>query len=116
MRYHELLAEDATSSLVSKVLDLLTPLAGNGVEYVTVDQLISKLSGSPTGLLVDREMIMDIMTPDQFPLIKSIEGDKIFLTAKQTARSVSDKQQDREADKIKTTAEKKAIDNIKNEL
>jgi hypothetical protein len=116
MRYYELLAEDTSQSLANKLLDILTPIAGNGVEFVTVDQLIDKVSSLPTGLLVDREMIMNILDPNEFPLIKSIEGDKLYLTALPQSRSVSDKQKDTEADKIKKTAAKKAVDAIKNGL
>lgn len=126
MRYFELveskrsvgqpLSEDVRQSLTSKILDILTPIAGSGVEFVTVDQVIAKVKGVPTGLLVDREMIMDILDPNQFSLIKKIEGDKLFLQSPPQERSINDKQKETEAEKIKKTAAKKAADSVKNEL
>lgn len=118
MRYKDLIesvVDNAHDSLASKILDILTPIAANGMDYVTVDQIIDKVKTIPTGMLVDREMIMDILDPNKFPLIKSIEGDKVYLKAKETVRSVNDQQKDKEADKIKSSAAKQAIDNIKND-
>lgn len=116
MRYHELVEDDdATSSIMDSVLDILTPLASQGVEYVTVDQLIGKLKQLPTGQLIDREFVMTVLNPEKFPLIKSIEGDKIYLTQRYGPdRSVSDKQKETEQDKIKQTAGDQAMKNIKN--
>lgn len=118
MRYRDLLVgpssrlneSEATDNLISSVLDLLTPLASNGVEYVTVDNLINRMSRIPSGFHVDREMVMDLLNPDQFPIIKSIEGDKLYLkTPVAPERSVSSDQKDKEAEKIKDTAAKQAI-------
>jgi hypothetical protein len=92
-------------------LDLLTPIAASGVEYVTFQQLIQKLKSIPSGLHIDRALIMQVLDPNQFPLIKSIEGEKIFLnpSIEGPARSVNDEQKDREADQIKKTAAKQAL-------
>ena len=111
MRYREIIKEDdSEASFAQRILDILTPLAANGVEYVTVDQLIQKLQSIPSGLFVDRELIMAVLDPNKFPLIKSIEGDKLFLTKMAGAeRSVNDQQADKEQDKIKSSAVKQAI-------
>lgn len=118
MRYREIVESmdgNATGSLADIMLDLLTPLAGQGIEYITVDQLIGKLKHIPTGQLVDRELVMAVLDPDKFPLVKSIEGDKIYLTQRHgPERSVSDKQKETEEEKIKKTAGQQAIKNIKN--
>lgn len=101
---------EETDKLISSVLDLLTPLASNGIEYITVDNLINRMSKIPSGFHVDREMVMDLLKPDQFPIIKSIEGDKLYLkTPVAPERSVSSDQKDKEAEKIKDTAAKQAI-------
>ena len=113
MRYREIIREDdqdSEASFAQRILDILTPLAANGVEYVTVDQLIQKLKSVPSGLYVDRELIMSVLDPNKFPLVKSIEGDKLMLTKMQGAdRSVTDKQADQEQEKIKDTATKQAV-------
>jgi hypothetical protein len=115
MRYKDLL-EDVHQSLSSKILDILTPIAGNGIEFVTIDQIINKIRGVPTGLKVDREMIMHILDPNKFPLIKSIEGDKLYLSTPPAQRSINNKQKETEADKIKHSAEKQALNQIKGQL
>lgn len=101
---------EETDNLINSVLDLITPLASHGVEYITVDNLINRISRIPSGFHIDREMVMDLLTPDQFPIIKSIEGDKLYLkTPVAPERAVSSAQKDSEAKKIKDTAEKQAI-------
>lgn len=119
MRYKDLVesvVDDAHTTLASKILDILTPIAANGVESVTVDQIIDKIKSIPTGLLIDRELVMDVLDPNKFPLIKSIEGDTVYLKAKETIRSVNDDQKDTEAEKIKDTAEKQAVKNVRDSL
>lgn len=116
MRYHELLEDKLGSqqTFVNSILDMLTPLASQGMEFVTVQQVINKLKGSSSGLHVDRELVMDLLDPDTFPLVKSIEGDKLYL--KKLAgpdRSVSAQQKEKEQDTINKTATKQAQDNIK---
>lgn len=117
MRYWELLEgvdTSAVDSLVSAMLDILTPLASNGVEYVTIDQLADKLSSKSTGQRIDRELIMSVLDVNEFPLVHKIEGDYVYLThSVESARSVSDEQQDQESEKITQTAQKQAIKNIK---
>lgn len=119
MRYRELmetLGDKVQGALANSILDILTPIAANGVQSVTVQQLIDKVQKIPTGLKIDRELIMSVLDPNKFPMVKSIEGDNIYLQAPQTIRSVNDKQKDREAEKIKTTAAKQAQQAVKNEL
>lgn len=92
-------------------MDLLTPIAASGVEYVTFKQLIQKLQSIPSGLHIDRALIMQVLDPNKFPLIKSIEGEKIYLnpSIEGPDRSVTDTQKDQEADQITKTATKQAI-------
>lgn len=57
---------------------------------------------------------MNLIAPNKFPIIKSIEGDKIYLKQRSGAmHSVSDKQKETEEERISKTAEKQAIKNIK---
>lgn len=113
MRYSEIIKEDSQDSeesFAQRILDILTPLAANGVEYVTIEQIIQKLKSVPSGLYIDRELIMAVLDPNKLPLIKSIEGDKLYLQKMDGAmRSVTDKQADKEQDKISATATAQAI-------
>ena len=110
MRYRDLISESNESQ---RILDMLTPLAAQGIDYVTIDQIIQKFKTSPSGMLVDREMIMSLLDPNKFPLIKSIEGDKLFLTTRVgPTRSVNDKQADKEQEQIKTSATNQAIKSV----
>lgn len=113
MRYREIIRESdqkLQDSFAQRILDILTPLAANGVEYVTIDQIIQKMKSVPSGLYVDRELIMSVLDPNNFPLIKSIEGDKLMLTKMQGAdRAVTDQQDDKEQKKIKSDAVKQAV-------
>ena len=115
MRYYEIIKESSSESFKVAILDLLTPIAASGVEYVTFKQLAQKLKSIPSGLHIDRALIMQILDPNEFPLIKSIEGDKIFLnpSIEGPERAVNDEQKDREADQIKKTAASQALKSIK---
>lgn len=116
MRYSEIIQESggANQSLASRILDILTPIASNGIVSISLDKVINKVQSIPTGLQVDREMLMDILDPNKFPLIKKIEGDQLYLQQPELAiRSVDDEQKETEADDIKKTAEKQAVKNIK---
>lgn len=116
MRYLDLLQEDVHQTLASKILDILTPIASNGIQYVTVDQVIKKVQSIPTGMKIDRQMIMDILDPNKFPLVKKIEGDKLYLQSPIADRSVNDAQKDKEADKIKNDAAQQAVKAVKAEI
>jgi pyridoxine 5'-phosphate synthase PdxJ len=117
MRYHEIIREDDSTMdpVRSAVVDILTPLASNGVQFVTVQQVLDQLKASDTGVAIDRSLLMDILNPDQVKIVKSIEGDRINLnTGKDgSQRAVSQQQKQSEEDKIKNTAADQAMKNIK---
>lgn len=111
MRYNEIIREGPEDTFRQSILDMLTPIAASGVEYVSFQQLIQKLKSMPSGLHIDRELIMQVLDPNKFPIIKSIEGEKIFLNPSMSGpeRSVNDEQKEKEADQISKTATKQAI-------
>lgn len=80
MRYSELMEDSSLLKLSDSIKDILTPLASSGLQYITMDQLIKRVQNIPSGLLVDRQLLMNIINPRSFPLVKSIGGDKIFFT------------------------------------
>jgi hypothetical protein len=111
MRYHEIITEGPDDGFQQSIMDMLTPIAASGVEYVTFQQVIQKLKTIPSGLHIDRELIMQALDPNQLPLIKKIEGDKIYLNPSLSGpeRSVSDQQAEKEQSQIAKTATKQAI-------
>lgn len=104
MDLFELFSEDddgggMMNSLRQKVLDLLTPLSANGVPYLTIQQLVDKLGQQRSGLSITRDLIYDLLDPDKVKLVKSVEGDRIYL---QLPTSVnSDKEKKRKEDQVK---------------
>ena len=115
MRYKELMeAGNYNRGLSGKILDILTPIASTGVEYISMDQLIDKIKHMPTGLKIDREFVLDVLDPNKFSMIQKIEGDKVFLNLPQEIiRKVSDPQKEQESDKIKDTATQQAQKAVK---
>lgn len=61
-------------------LDLITPMLGHNVPFVTIKQIIDGLSGARFGIVITPALIMDILNPDQVKAVSKIEGDRIYLT------------------------------------
>lgn len=108
------LFDDSTTMEMSErlrqaALDLLVPMAGQKVPFVTVQQVIDELHGMNTGLTIDRSVIMDILEPETTKVVKSIEGDKINLQLPQPdQRKTGEDQKEKEREKIRSTAQKQA--------
>lgn len=115
MRLDELFADsvDVLGELRSSLLDVLIPLAGSGVPYIGVDQVIEKLRQLHSGVRVDRAMVMNILDPSQVSLVKSIEGDRINFTA---ASPVDDRKNEQEAERQKDKVDSMAQKQFKKEL
>jgi hypothetical protein len=118
MRYYEIFeglnSDSIMNQVRSAVVDILTPLASNGVQFVTVQQILDELKNSGTGVDIDRSMLMQILDPDQVKLVSSIEGDRIELSNGDNSpeRSVPKQQKQRDEEKIKNTAAQQAKKNI----
>lgn len=83
MHLFELFADsvDVAEELRQAILDVLIPMAGSGVPYVGIDQVVEKLSQMKSGIRVDRALVLDILDPKEVPLVKAITGDRIEFTA-----------------------------------
>jgi hypothetical protein len=98
----------------ASILDVLTPLAANKVEFISIDRVIEKLKTSSAGLTIDRDVVMQVLDPNEVKLVKKIEGDKIFLTLPSpTANADNEKEHERKVKKIHTTASKQAQKAVK---
>lgn len=60
-------------------LDVITPLLGQNVPFVTMQQMIDSLSKARFGIVITPAIIMDILNPDEVKAIEKIEGDRIYL-------------------------------------
>jgi hypothetical protein len=121
MRYHEIIESLDSDSIMDQVrgavVDILTPLAANGVQFVTVQQILDDLKNSGTGVDIDRSMLMQILDPDQVKLVASIEGDRIKLSNGDNGseQAVPAEKKQKQEEKIKTTAANQAKKNIGDE-
>lgn len=118
MRLLELFSEPPlgiTKRLRQAVLDLLTPLAANKVPFVTVQQVIDELRETKPGLFVDRSLVMDLLNPDEAKIVSKIEGDRVYLSIPDPpARDVPEDDEEREKERIRDKAVKKAKKDIRN--
>ncbi len=90
---------EMTDQLRQAALDYLTPLLGQNVPFITIDQMIEALRHGQFGLVINRAMIMDLLDPDQVEAVDKIEGDRIFLAspdAKARELDVDDEEKDQE--------------------
>jgi hypothetical protein len=110
MRYHEIIKEDNSimDPVRDAVIDIMTPLAANGVQFVTVQQIMDQLADADTGVAVDRSLLMSILNPDQVKIINLNTGND------GSQRAVTQTQKQSEQDKIKDTAADQAKKNISN--
>jgi hypothetical protein len=84
-------------------LDLITPLLGQNVPFITMQQVIDGLSGARFGIVITPAIIMDILNPDDVKAIDKIEGDRIYLSkpgAESGDREVAQDQQEQDKERV----------------
>ncbi len=96
---------DVMQGMRKKVIDILVPLAANGVPYVTIQQLVDKIGEQHSGISIDRNFVYTLLNPDEVRLVKSVEGDRIYLEL--PTGENSDKQKKRKEDAIKDKEQQK---------
>ena len=102
-----------TEQLRQAALDYLTPLMGQGVPFVTVNQMIEALRNSHFGIVINRPMIMDILDPDQVEAIDKIEGDRIYIGAPEMdSREVDAEDAEQDQDHVQDMAQNQAKKSI----
>ncbi len=123
MSLFELFDDDApereggvVSGFRTTIMDILVPLAANGVPYVTVQQVVDKLRDQRSGVAVDRSLIMTVLDPEKAELIKKIEGDRIFLQNPNAATSNVEKKKKEDAEKAEKRTFDKAATQAKKEI
>jgi hypothetical protein len=73
------LFDDMTEQLRQAALDYLTPLLATNVPFVTINQMLEALRNRHLGVIVTREILLDVLNPDQVEAVSKIEGDRIYL-------------------------------------
>jgi len=112
VRLNELFPTEDTSmsnTLQQAAMDMLVPMAGQRLPFVTVQQVIDELRNLQTGVAIDRAVIMDLLSPDNTKVVKKIEGDRIYLQTPNNDQVEKAKEDEvRDAEKIKNRAQKQA--------
>jgi hypothetical protein len=117
MRLHDLFEDEeggVVQELRDAILDLLTPLAAQGIPKVSIQAIIDKMRDVHSGVAIDRALVMHVLDPQDVKMVTKIEGDTLYFNlSDENSRAVSDDEKEKEADKMKTTAVNQAKKSIK---
>ena len=117
MRLFELFADsvDVAEEMRQSILDVLIPMAGSGVPYVGIDQVIEKLSQMKSGVRVDRALVLDLLDPQKVPIVKAITGDRIeFVAPSPLDDAKAEKEVMKNQKKVQSMANKQLKKDLKN--
>jgi hypothetical protein len=104
---------DMQTSLRNDAIDMLMPLAAQGVPFVTVQAVQQKLGQNGSGIDIDRNMIMTLLDPNEVKLVTKIEGDKIYFQIPDAdSRKVDDTQKVKDAEKTADKGTKQAVKKV----
>lgn len=114
MRYNDLTYSvfyEDTPDIKSQVLDILSIMAGEGVDSVNMSVLIKSLTS--VGISVDNHALFDIL--DNLAIVRNIKDDVVFFNTDSEASQGLDKEpdgekQDRQIDKLARKQVKKGLD------
>jgi hypothetical protein len=116
MYLFELFDDDGgmTEELRFMVMDYLTPLAANDIEWIDISDIEKTLQDARTGMVIDRGFIMRLIDPQVCKLVNKVEGDKVYLSLpvdEIAAKSEQDEEKDREhVERMATQQAKKQVD------
>lgn len=99
---------DMIHEIRSSITDFLTPLAANGVPYVSMDAIIDKLRDLNTGIEIDKALVMQALDPNEAKMVTKLEGDRVYFQVPTPDRKVADEQAEREREDVSSTAAKQA--------
>jgi hypothetical protein len=86
-------------------LDLITPMLGNNVPFVTMKQIIDGLSGARFGIVITPALIMDVLNPDEVKAVSKIDGDRVYLQKPGApSHEVDQDQQEKDKEQVGTMA------------
>jgi hypothetical protein len=70
---------EMTEQLRQAALDYLTPLLAANVPFITINQMLEAIRNRRLGVIITREILLDVLDPDQIEAVSKIEGDRIYL-------------------------------------
>lgn len=68
-----------TNRLRQAALEVITPLLGERVPFITVQQIVDALRNQNLGLVIDRALVMKLLDPNEVQAVAEIKGDRIYL-------------------------------------
>jgi hypothetical protein len=68
-----------TNRLRQAALEVITPLLGQKVPFITVQQIVDALRNENLGLVIDRALVMKLLDPNEVKAVAEIKGDRIYL-------------------------------------
>jgi hypothetical protein len=116
MRWHEIFREfdqGVTGLAKGYILDLIAPLKAQGVQSITVQQLIDQLQGNPdlAGVEIDQQFVMDMLKDQKNIRIEKDPNNMemtVFLDEPISSRQVDHKQAEQERKHIRQAAVRQA--------
>lgn len=104
--------DDIIGSMRSEILDALTPLAVNGVPSISIQSVAKKLAKMRSGIVIDRDLILKILDPDEVKMIVKIDGDNVYFKLPQKNSKTSQDQAEKDKETVSRTAAKQAKKNL----
>lgn len=107
-------SSDYIEKMRASLMPTLIPLAAHKVGYVTIQSIMDKMRKKHTGMVIDRNLVMDVLDPQKVKLVDRIEGDRIYLSfPEENLRKVTDDQTELDAERVEDAAQKQAMKAIK---
>lgn len=102
-------------NLRDQILDILMPLAAQGVPFITVQAVVDKMKELQSGIQVDRALVMHVLDPVEAKMVSKIEGDRIYFTLSNPKDDEDQSEEQAQQDKVGDMAMKQAKDSIKSQ-
>jgi hypothetical protein len=104
--------------LRDSMLDMLMPLAAQGVPYVSIQAIVDKMGELESGVSVDRALVMHVLDPAEVKMITKIEGDRVYFALNNPGEGDSDNangeaEAQKNAEKVSSMAVSQAKSNMK---
>lgn len=101
--------------LRDSILDMLMPLAAQGVPYVTVQAIVDKMQELGSGVAIDRALVMHVLDPAEVNMVSKIEGDRVYfgLNNDENANKAGEDEAQKNAEKVNSMAVQQAKNSMK---
>lgn len=103
---------DMMQKLRQEALNFITPLIGQDIPFVTVQQVTDALKNDQFGITINRGLVMQILNPDEVKAVSKIEGDRIYMNEPDTTREVGPDEAEKDQDHVNDMAQKQASKSV----